>query len=212
MQLLTLDGAVVENDAENLTDMQEIKGDIGGNEYSIKGADQTYLIATSEFAIGGAGLDPDLLDGVEQELAPIWLQATRPITGEVTDIGLVNQVEVLPEAVQGIQATVELQPPVAPIIVVGFAMWDFQTGQWNTVDVAVVNEEDEPNAIGNIELELEVAGGPGYARRYINSTGMNIARIWTWGYGDVFGDNPDYTILWDLMNVEFFSPGNENPG
>ena len=46
VQLLTLDGAVVENDAENLTDMQ-VKGEIAGNEYNMKGEDRIYLIATS---------------------------------------------------------------------------------------------------------------------------------------------------------------------
>ena len=216
VQLLTLEGAVVENDAESLTGLQPIKGEIGGNYYSVKGADGTYLIATSEFAVGGEGLtDPELLAPEAQddpELAAIWAQATRPVSGEVTDIGLAQQIEILPDTVQGITADLQLQPPVAPIVVVGFAMWDFQTGMWNTVDVAVINGDDQPNADGNIELELEAAGGPGFARRYIDNTGKNYSRIWTWGYGDVFGDNPDYTILWDLMNIQFLNSGDDGPG
>ena len=59
--------------------------------------------------------------------------------------------------------------------------------RWQTVDVEVITDEDEPNEQGNIELELEVTGGSGYARRYINSDGKNWARVWTWGFGDVFG-------------------------
>ena len=216
VQLLTLEGAVVDNDAESLTGLQPIKGEIGGNYYSVKGSDGTYLIATSEFAVGGEGLtDPDLLApdaDDDPELVAIWEQATRPVSGEVTDIGLAQQIEILPDTVQGITAELQLQPPVAPIVVVGFAMWDFQSSMWSTVDVAVVNGDDQPNADGNIVLDLEAAGGPGFARRYIDNTGKNYSRIWTWGYGDVFGDNPDYTILWDLMNIEFLNSGDEGPG
>ena len=80
------------------------------------------------------------------------------------------------------------------------------------MDVAVINGDDQPNADGNIELELEAAGGPGFARRYIDNTGKNYSRIWTWGYGDVFGDNPDYTLLWDLMNIQFLNSGDDGPG
>ena len=134
------------------------------------------------------------------------------MSGEVTDVALLHQVESLPETIVGIEATLALRQPVSPIIVVGFALWDFQSRRWQTVDVEVITDEDEPNEQGNIELELEVTGGSGYARRYINSDGKNWARVWTWGFGDVFGGAPEYSILWDLMNVQFLDSGNEQPG
>ena len=217
VQLLTLDGAVVNNEAQNLTALFPVKGEIAGNIYNVKGEDGSILIATSEYALGGEGADglalPDVLDGsVPDGIEEILNKAIRPVSGEVTDVALLHQVESLPETIVGIEATLALRQPVSPIIVVGFALWDFQSRRWQTVDVEVITDEDEPNEQGNIELELEVTGGSGYARRYINSDGKNWARVWTWGFGDVFGGAPEYSILWDLMNVQFLDSGNDQPG
>ena len=217
VQLLTLDGAVVNNQAQNLTALFPVKGDISGNIYNVKGEDGSILTATSEYALGGEGAEgyalPDLLDGsVPDGIQEILNKAIRPVSGEVTDVALLHQVESLPETIVGIEATLALRRPVSPIVVVGFVLWDFQSRRWQTVDVEVITDEDEPTEQGNIELELDVTGGNGYARRYIDADGRNWARIWTWGFGDVFGGAPEYSILWDLMNVQFLDAGNDQPG
>ena len=98
------------NEAQNLTALFPVKGEIAGNIYNVKGEDGSILIATSEYALGGEGADglalPDVLDGsVPDGIEEILNKAIRPVSGEVTDVALLHQVESLPETIVGIEAT-----------------------------------------------------------------------------------------------------------
>ena len=218
VQLLTLDGAVIDNEANNLISLYPIHGQFSGNIYSAKGQDGALLAATSEFALGSEGLSgvpaPSVLQAgpVANDILNLLQEATRPVTGEVTDVALGHRVLTDPRLLSSIEATIALRPPVTPVVVIGMSLWDYRTQRWQVVDVDLITAEDDVDPeTGNIVIEFELPVGFGFAQRYVSQQ-RNWTRIWTLGFGDILGDLPEYTIFYDLCNIQFLTPGdNDGP-
>ena len=217
-QLLTLDGAVIDNEAINLISIYPIQGEFFGNIYSAKGEDGALLNATSEFALGSEGLSglppASILDQGPRagDIVSLLRDAVRPVTGEVTDLALEHRVTTDPRQLSSIEATVSLRAPVTPVLVVGMSLWDYRLNRWQVADVDLVTAEDDVDPVtGNVTLEFELPVGFGFAQRYV-SRQRNWTRIWTLGFGDVIGDLPNYSVFYDLINVQFVTPGdNDGP-
>ena len=92
------------------------------------------------------------------------------------------------------------------------SLWDYRTQRWQVVDVDLITAEDDVDPeTGNIVIEFELPVGFGFAQRYVSQQ-RNWTRIWTLGFGDILGDLPEYTIFYDLCNIQFLTPGdNDGP-
>ena len=114
------------------------------------------------------------------EISRSLKKAIRPVTGEVTDVALLeHQSDNRSTRPLCLRSKPQLAAASAGLsdLVVGMSLWDYRLNRWQTVDVEVITDEDEPNEQGNIELEFEVPVGFGYARRYINSDAKNWTRF-----------------------------------
>lgn len=218
VQVVSLPGGVFENEVPGLLGVYPIKGTPSGNVYSLKGDDSLYFGLTSEFAYGFEGAEvPGELEGSPAlTSSDLFDRALRPVSGQVTDLALLMQVDSNPNLVTGINADLRLQEPATLATVVGFDLWDNRGRRWMTTDVEVITGEDEPEADGDILVELESFEGI-FVRRFINSDGLCWARIWTLSFGDVTnGDfnsgDSNYQLFWDLTNISFDIPGdNDGP-
>jgi len=217
VQVTSLPGGVFENEVPGLLGVYPIKGTPSGNVYSLKGDDGIYYGVFSEFAYGfeGAAVPGDLDNSPALTSSDLFERAIRPVSGSVTDIALLMQVDSNPNFVTGINADLRLQEPATLATVIGFELWDNRARRWRTTDVEVITPEDEPEADGEFLIELESFEGI-YVRRFINSDGLCWARIWTLSYGDTTnGDfnsgSTDYQLFWDLTNISFDIPGSNNP-
>ena len=62
--------------------------------------------------------------------------ASRPVTGEVTDV-LLAECPVQPSIVTSITAEVQVLPPSSQFMLFGFQLWDARNNRWRLVDAAL---------------------------------------------------------------------------
>ena len=213
------DSAVFDNDAENLLGSFVIKGEGQGNFFSLKGDDGGRFRILSEFALGGSagkGSSTDFSQGsfgtpaLPSSFEKVVNEATRPVTGDVTDLLLLTRCPVDPGIVTSVTAEVQLLQPDSEFVLFGFQLWNTQTNRWALVDVATLPDEPgDPDLV----IEFETAAGLGGASRYVDSENRAWARIWTWSLGSLFGSpEGSYGIDYDLTDVQFnFGPDPDGP-
>ena len=207
-----LDGAVFGNDAQSLLAYYLIKGEGEGNFFSLKGDDGGRLDILSEFAPGGEGGNAggNLSGAFGGAAAPstfdrVVRDATRPVTGEVTDLLLLAECPVDPSIVTSITGEIQLLPPSTQFMLFGFELWDARVNRWRLVDIELLPEDaGDPD----ITVEFEVFTGFGTAERYIDRDQRTWARVWTWTLDSLFGSvDGNVKISYDLTDVQFnFGP------
>ena len=210
--------AVFGNDAENLLGSFVIKGEGQGNFFSLKGDDGGRFRIISEFSLGGkAGKGTgDFSQGsfgapsFPASFDKVVNAATRPVTGDVTDLLLLARCPVDPGIVTGVSAEVQLLQPDSEFVLFGFQLWNTQTNRWALVDVATLPEDPgDPDLV----VEFETAAGLGGATRYVDNENRVWARIWTWSLSSLFGSpEGSYGIDYDLTDIQFnFGPDPDGP-
>ncbi len=211
--------AVFGNDAENLLGSFVIKGEGQGNFFSLKGDDGGRFRILSEFALGGTagrGTSGDFSQGsfgtpsFPSSFEQVVNAATRPVTGDVTDLLLLARCPVDPGIVTSVSAEVQLLQPDSEFVLFGFQLWNTETKRWALVDVATLPDEPgDPDLV----IEFETAAGLGGASRYVDRENRAWARVWTWSLGSLFGSpEGSYGIDYDLTDVQFnFGPDPDGP-
>ena len=137
--------------------------------------------------------------------------ASRPVTGEVTDVLLLAECPVEPSIVTSITAEVQVLPPAAEFMLFGFQLWDARNNRWRLVDVELLPEEEgDPD----LTIELEAFTGFGTAESYIDRDQRTWARVWTWTLDSLFGSiDGDLKVSYDLIDIQFnFGPDNGGGG
>lgn len=213
-----LNGAVFANDAQSLLAYYVIKGEDEGNFFSLKGDDGARLDLFSEFAFGSEGgtVGGDLSGAFGGAAAPssfnkVVRAASRPVTGEVTDVLLLAECPVEPSIVTSITAEVQVLPPAAEFMLFGFQLWDARNNRWRLVDVELLPEEEgDPD----LTIELEAFTGFGTAESYIDRDQRTWARVWTWTLDSLFGSlDGDLKVSYDLIDIQYnFGPDNGGGG
>ena len=211
VQVLNIEDAVYVDESPGLEAIYPIKGQLSGNLFSVKGNEGIRIEMTSVFANGGAPASggsivgsPDLPSNFQE----VVNNASRIVTGEVTDLLMLLQTELDPQAVIGANITVNMQQP-SSLVTVGFLeVYNNVRRRWQIYDAAII--EGDPDDEGDIDLEFEVPLNFGRASQFINRDGYMWTRMYTWSpNAGLLGGDAEYKLFVDLIDVEFNAPGDD---